>query len=149
MLGKIYEAVSGRNSGVAPHDVSLLSDDNSSRMSASSLTVYKPSPVAQLFSPSSESMQIQPQMQHLASRFSSTVDDMDIQTLGVVIAGRHLEIENFSQFYNGNSQCIGYCGDEFLRRVAMTGALDGTDIIGLSGRDFFSDFTAEEREIYS
>jgi hypothetical protein len=60
MLGKIYEVVSGRNSRVAPHDLSLLSDDNSSRMSASSLTVYKPSPVAQLFSPSSESMQIQP-----------------------------------------------------------------------------------------
>jgi hypothetical protein len=60
MLGKIYEVVSGRNSRVAPHDQSLLSDDSNSRMSASSLTVYKPSPVAQLFSPSSESMQIQP-----------------------------------------------------------------------------------------
>jgi hypothetical protein len=31
----------------------------------------------------------------------------------------------------------------------MTGALDGTDISGSSGRDLFSDYTAEEREIYS
>jgi hypothetical protein len=31
----------------------------------------------------------------------------------------------------------------------MTGALDGTDISGMSGRDLFSDFTAEDKEIYS
>jgi hypothetical protein len=58
LIGKLYQTVQAKFSGAAAQqDVSFMSEDNTSRMSASSLTMaYKASPVAQLFSPSSESM---------------------------------------------------------------------------------------------
>jgi hypothetical protein len=57
-IGKLYQTIHGKVGGAAvQQDVSFMNEDNTSRMSASYLTLaYKPSPVAQLFSPSSDSM---------------------------------------------------------------------------------------------
>ena len=62
------------------------------------------------------------------------------EQIGVAIDRELIDSETFAAGYALNDKCQGYCKDEFLRRVAITAALDNVTVKGASGTDLFNDF---------
>ena len=62
------------------------------------------------------------------------------EQIGVAIDPELIRSEIFAAGYALNDKCQGYCNDDWMRRVAISAALDTVTVKGASGTDLFNDF---------
>ena len=67
--------------------------------------------------------------------------------LGVMIRQGRLLPEPFTHPFIHSGKCKGYCGSGNLRRVALTWALDGRSVEGVTGQVVFGDFDEEGNDL--